>query len=136
MTIARRRPEISRFEATLVLAVIALGSLNLYQYVTSSLTISSLYQSCSEFLARLGRSAAALAVVIGNATSTLSAQIQTDSSTIAMLNSTKPSGYEVIIDSLSRQVKQDQFMMRTLFGALNETAGFPRQDMPGSFPCK
>src|SRR5712692_7407336 len=136
MTILRRRLGISRFEVTLILAVLVFGSLNVYQYVTSSQTISSLYQSCREFYARNVRSVVAIAVVIANATSTLSAQIQNDNSTIAMLNLTKPSGYEVIIDSLSRQVKQDQFMMRTLFGALNETAGFPRQDTPGSFPCK
>jgi hypothetical protein len=100
-----------------ILIIIVLAFSLVYTYASETSEISSLKESGRYICDSLGTDVNQTGNTINNMTVILQQQIQNDSSLIASLNASQPSGYASLISTLNQETNQDKSML-TLVGNL------------------
>jgi hypothetical protein len=113
--------------ALAIVALVLAGTI-VYQFQTTE----SQRRSCKEFYRGIEQNVLAASNHVAEVEIALLARIQADNSTIATLNSTKPPGYQSVIDTLSSDISTDKSAVRTLSDALGVDNGY---HPPPPNPC-
>ncbi len=96
-------------------------------YVTTSNEIAGVKQASLAMCKQYEQAAVNFTHFAGNLTTTLQSQIQNDRSLVAILNSTKPAGYEGAIASIDAQISQDNSIMAWVASQFQATS-LPQSD--------
>jgi uncharacterized membrane protein len=95
------------YAGLVILTIAILAGSVVYVYTAESAQISSLKADGRDLCARVNTVVDSVVNVYQNTTQTMQQQVQQDNSMIAILNSTRPSGYAGMITTLQNQITQD-----------------------------